>query len=145
VRRRPFFSIDRGKNFITCFLHLLHSFLLRPSIPNRGRRTTTRTRRMTRRSTTTRTRRGPRIRLALMRLKLWAEFSRPFGARPFGPARVYPGFTLGLPWVVLPTRISPEGAMRYGKNRSEPLNRIAYAFLVSSPFRVKRLISTNPG
>jgi hypothetical protein len=37
----------------------------------------------------------------------------------------------GLPWVVLPTRISPEGATRYDDIsifRSEPLNRIACAF-----------------
>jgi hypothetical protein len=48
-----------------------------------------------------------------------------------------------LPWVVLPTRISPEGAMRYGDNRLgtfEP-DRVR----VSSPFRAKRLFLTNPG
>jgi hypothetical protein len=49
----------------------------------------------------------------------------------------------GLPWVVLPNRISPEGAMRYGDNRLgtfEP-DRVR----VFSPFRAKRLFLTNPG
>jgi hypothetical protein len=49
----------------------------------------------------------------------------------------------GLPWVVLPIRISPEGAMRYGDNRLgtfEP-DRVR----VFSPFRAKRLFLTNPG
>jgi hypothetical protein len=51
----------------------------------------------------------------------------------------------GLPWVILPTRISPEGATRYGDNRLgtfEP-DRVR----ISSPFsfRAKRLFSTNPG
>ena len=51
----------------------------------------------------------------------------------------------GLPWVVLPTRIGPEGAMRYSDNRLgtfEP-DRVH----VSSPFsfRAKRLFSTTQG
>jgi hypothetical protein len=48
----------------------------------------------------------------------------------------------GLPWVVLPTGISPEGAVRYGDNRLgtfEP-DRVR----VFSPFRAKRLFLTNP-
>jgi hypothetical protein len=76
-----------------------------------------------------------------MRLKPWAEFSSPFGHGASGPAvwtfieghveefspRWPYGLSVarsglksvaqGLPWVVLPTRISPEGAMRYGDNR----------------------------
>jgi hypothetical protein len=36
---------------------------------------------------------------------------------PKWPKERSPGFTRGLPWVVLPTRISPEGAMRHGDNR----------------------------
>jgi hypothetical protein len=39
---------------------------------------------------------------------------------------------LGLPWVVLPTRISPEWAMRYGDNRLGTFERIACAFSVPS-------------
>ena len=51
----------------------------------------------------------------------------------------------GLPSVVSSTRISPEGAMRYGDNRlgSFESDRVR----VSSPFcfRAKRLFWTNPG
>jgi hypothetical protein len=49
----------------------------------------------------------------------------------------------GLPWVTPLTRISPEGATRYGENRCrifEP-DRV----LVSSPFRAKRLYRLTQG
>ena len=49
----------------------------------------------------------------------------------------------GLPWVKTPTRISPEGATRYGGNRLRTfeLNRVR----ISSPFRAKRLFRLTQG
>jgi hypothetical protein len=49
----------------------------------------------------------------------------------------------GLPWVILPTRISPEGATRYGENRLQTFepDRVR----VSSPFRAKHLFRLTQG
>jgi hypothetical protein len=49
----------------------------------------------------------------------------------------------GLPWVISPTRISPEGATRYGENRFRTLepDRVR----ISSPFRAKRLFRLTQG
>ena len=49
----------------------------------------------------------------------------------------------GLPWVIAPTHISPEGAIRYGENRLrtfEP-DRVR----ISSPFRAKRFYRLTQG
>jgi hypothetical protein len=49
----------------------------------------------------------------------------------------------GLPWVIHPNRISPEGATRYGENRPrtfEP-DRVR----ISSPFRAKRFFWLTQG
>jgi hypothetical protein len=49
----------------------------------------------------------------------------------------------GLPWVIAPTHISPEGAIRYGGNRLrtfEP-DRVR----ISSPFRAKRFYRLTQG
>jgi hypothetical protein len=50
---------------------------------------------------------------------------------------------MGLPWVVLPTRISPEGATRYGDNwfRTFEPDQLR----VSGPFRAKRYFRLTQG
>ena len=52
------------------------------------------------------------------------------------------GFTRGLPWVIS-SRISPEGANRYGENRLRTLEPDRPR--ISSPFRAKRLFPLTQG
>jgi hypothetical protein len=86
--------------------------------------------------------------------------------RPYGQSVARSGLksvAQGSPWVVLPTRISPEGATRYGDNwlgTFEPDRvRVFSPFSISNPedrvffmertfmclVRAKRLFLTNPG
>jgi hypothetical protein len=49
----------------------------------------------------------------------------------------------GLPWVIPPTRIGPEGATRSGENRVQTFEPDCVR--VSSPFRAKRLFWLTQG
>jgi hypothetical protein len=49
----------------------------------------------------------------------------------------------GLPWVIPPTRISPEGATRHGENRLQAFKPDRER--ISSPFRAKRLFRLTQG
>jgi hypothetical protein len=71
-----------------------------------------------------------------------------YGRREFGPLHFVArsgqeSIALGLPRVISPTRISPEGATRYGGNRLRTLesDRVRAA----SPFRAKRLFRLTQG
>jgi hypothetical protein len=64
--------------------------------------------------------------------------------RPEGPApKGQESIAQGLPWVIPPTRISPEGANRHGENwlRTFELDRVHSP----SPFRANRLFRLTQG
>jgi hypothetical protein len=74
--------------------------------------------------------------------------SAPYGPREFGCFQSVArsgqeSIAQGLPWVIPPTRISPEGATRYGENRLRTFERDR--MLVSSPFRAKRIFLLTQG
>jgi hypothetical protein len=73
------------------------------------------------------------------------DISRNLGCRNgwvFGP-KGHGRIAQGLPWVIAPIRISPEGATSFGKNRIRIVK--PHCVGISSPFRAKRLYRLTQG